>query len=89
MSQVFLKIINADNKDSLQGCKLLTKKEVLSLELKLNVTKYGKKWSNLGDILFNFQGSATTNEELTITQEQFDFFEVLLERESWQECRNL
>ena len=86
MSQVFLKLINADNKDSF---KLLTKKEVLSLELKLNVTKYGKKWSNLGDILFNFQGSATTNEELTITQEQFQFFEVLLERESWQECRNL
>jgi len=86
MSQVFLKLINADNKDR---CKLLTKKEVLSLELKLNVTKYGKKWSNLGDILFNFQGSATTNEELTITQEQFDFFEVLLERESWEECRNL
>jgi hypothetical protein len=86
MSQVFLKLINVDNKDSF---KLLTKKEVLSLELKLNVTKYGKKWSNLGDILFNFQGSATTNEELTITQEQFDFFEVLLERESWEECRNL
>ena len=86
MSQVFLKIINVDNKDSF---KLLTKKEVLSLELKLNVTKYGKKWSKLGDILFNFQGSATTNEELVITQEQFDFFEVLLERESWQECRNL
>jgi hypothetical protein len=86
MSQVFLKIINADNKDSFT---LLTKKEVLSLELKLNVTKYGKKWSNLGDILFNFQGSATTNEELTITQEQFQFFEVLLERESWEECRNL
>jgi hypothetical protein len=86
MSQVFLKLINADNKDSF---KILTKKEVLSLELKLNVTKYGKKWSNLGDILFNFQGSATTNEELTITQEQFDFFEVLLEKESWQECRNL
>ena len=86
MSQVFLKIINVDNKDSF---KLLTKKEVLSLELKLNVKKYGKKWSKLGDILFNFQGSATTNEELVITQEQFDFFEVLLERESWQECRNL
>ena len=86
MSQVFLKLINANNNDSY---KLLTKKEVLSLELKLNVTKYGKKWSNLGDILFNFQGSATTNEELTITQEQFDFFEVLLERESWEECRNL
>ena len=86
MSQVFLKIINVDNKDSF---KLLTKKEVLSLELKLNVTKYGKKWSKLGDILFNFQASSTTNEELLITQEQFDFFEVLLERESWQECRNL
>ena len=43
MSQVFLKLINIDDKDSY---KLLTKKEVLSLELKLNVTKYGKKWSN-------------------------------------------
>jgi hypothetical protein len=86
MSQVFLKLINADNKDSF---KLLTKKEVLSLELKLNVTKYGKKWSDVGDILFTFQASATTNEELVITQEQFNFFEVLLERESWQECRNL
>jgi len=86
MSQVFLKLINADNNDSF---KLLTKKEVLSLELKLNVTKYGKKWSNLGDILFNFQASATKNEELLITQEQFKFFDLLLERESWQECRNL
>jgi hypothetical protein len=86
MSQVFLKLINIDDKDSY---KLLTKKEVLSLELKLNVTKYGKKWSNLGDILFNFQASSTTNEELLITQEQFNFFDVLLERNSWEECRNL
>lgn len=86
MSQVFLKLINIDDKDSY---KLLTKKEVLSLELKLNVTKYGKKWSNLGDILFNFQASSTTNEELLITQEQFKFFDVLLERNSWEECRNL
>lgn len=86
MSQVFLKLINIDDKDSY---KLLTKKEVLSLELKLNVTKYGKKWSKLGDILFNFQASSTTNEELLITQEQFKFFDVLLERNSWEECRNL
>jgi hypothetical protein len=86
MSEVFLKLINTDDTDSY---KLLTKKEVLSLELKLNVTKYGKKWSSLGDILFNFQAISTTNEELTITQEQFKFFELLMERESWQECRNL
>jgi hypothetical protein len=86
MSQVFLKLINIDDNDSY---KLLTKKEVLSLELKLNVTKYGKKWSKLGDILFNFQASSTTNEELLITQEQFKFFDVLLERNSWEECRNL
>jgi hypothetical protein len=86
MSQVFLKLINIDDKDSY---KLLTKKEVLSLELKLNVTKYGKKWSKLGDILFIFQASSTTNEELLITQEQFKFFDVLLERNSWEECRNL
>ena len=86
MSDNFLKIINEDNTDNYH---LLTKSETLNLELKLNVTKYGKKWSNIGDMLFNFQAYSNKDMELFVTKEQFLFFNVLLSKESWNQCMNL
>jgi hypothetical protein len=86
MSKVILKIINGDNKDEYYE---LSKREALDLELKLNVSKNGKVWRNIGDILFIFQATANTNDELVVTQQQFEYLSMLLGKDSWSECYNV
>lgn len=86
MSKVILKIINGDNKDEYYE---LSKREALDLELKLNVSKNGKVWRNIGDILFNFQATANTNDELVVTQQQFEYLSMLLGKDSWSDCYNV
>jgi len=67
---------------------MLTQQEAIQLELKLNVTKYGKSWKDLGDVLFNFN-SSYTSQNLTVTSQQFEFFEMLNTKRSWEDCRDL
>ena len=86
MSKVILKIINGDNKDEYYE---LSKREALDLELKLNVSKNGKVWRNIGDILFNFQATVNTNDELVVTQQQFEYLSMLLGKDSWSDCYNV
>ena len=82
-------IITITNKDDVNHEKKLNKKEALDLELKLNVSKYRREWSNIGDILFNFQANATENASLLVTQQQFNYLTMLMGKESWRECQNL
>lgn len=56
----------------------LTKSEARDLELKLNVTKYGKKWKDIGDTLYNFHAEkGKTKDTLTVTTEQLEFLKQL------------
>ena len=52
---------------------LLNKQEALSLELKLNISKYGEEWSKLGDILYKYSISFDENLVYEIEYEQLIF----------------
>ena len=45
------------------------KNTALKLEVALNLTKYGKPWQNIGDILYNFAIGRDTDLLVKITNE--------------------
>ena len=53
----------------------LTKSQARMLELKLNISKNGKRWSHIGDALFNYIADEYT--VLTVTTEQYMFLRML------------
>ena len=58
----------------------ITSKIALTLELNLNVSKYGHEWSKLGDQLYKYAIKHDNDFEkiLNVTAEQFDFLRKLL-----------
>ena len=76
--------------DSLQSFSL-DKRGAINLELKLNVTKYGRVWRPIGDALYNYGVSDNEVEtaEYTVTQEQFTFLQMLNTKPGWEACRDL
>ena len=58
---------------------LLSKQKALSLELYLNTSEYGEKWSKLGDILYNFSISLEDRYDVEIESEQLLFLFSYLE----------
>lgn len=48
--------------------------QAIDIELKLNVSKFGKTWSHIGDHLFQY-GTRTRGptDTLTVTNEQYEF----------------
>ena len=69
---------------------VVNERRAIDLELKLNVTYYGRPWRNIGDVLYKFgTGNAGSQERLEVSKEQFDFLMLLESKESWQVCRDL
>ena len=69
---------------------ILNEQEAIDLELKLNVTEYGRPWRSIGDALYNYgtqNSNALTN--VLVTTEQLDFLIMLRSKESWKVCRGL
>ena len=56
-------------------------KDILQLELDLNMSKYGKEWSHIGDYLYNFYVKENCLEQpkpiLQVTLEQYTFLQEL------------
>jgi hypothetical protein len=79
-------LLIADDKRSFK----LTQKESIDLELKLNVSAYGRFWTHIGDVLFK-HGSSFQEEyvELEIGKEEYDFLLKLLEKTSWEQCQGM
>jgi hypothetical protein len=74
--------------DSLQSFSL-DKRGAINLELKLNVTKYGRAWRPIGDALYNYGVSDEEIAEYTVTPDQFTFLQMLNTKSGWEECRDL
>jgi hypothetical protein len=74
--------------DSLQSFSL-DKRGAINLELKLNVTTYGRVWRPIGDALYNYGVSDDEVAEYTVTQEQFAFLQMLNTKPGWEACRDL
>jgi len=70
---------------------ILNEREAIDLELKLNVTYYGHLWrKKIGDILYNYgTGNLISNETLVVTTDEFNFLEMLRNKESWEVCHEL
>jgi len=68
----------------------INKCESLDLELKLNVTAYGKAWSHVGQVLYEFHlSSQNITQTLDVEPNQYDFLSLLLTKKSWELCRGL
>lgn len=76
--------------DSEHVCEI-DKEEAIQLELKLNVTQYGKQWSYIGDKLYAFgSGSLSKSDDiLVVSAQQYAFLEILQKRASWKDCYDL
>lgn len=52
----------------------INRKQALSFELTLNVSEHGHAWNSIGDELFNFMSSSSSDDtEIYVTKEQFDY----------------
>jgi hypothetical protein len=68
----------------------LTDRECVDLELKLNVSAYGKLWSHIGDALYEYGSKKlTTNKEFIIYKDEIDFLNRLLEKATWEQCQGM
>jgi|UniRef100_A0A6C0E5E5 hypothetical protein len=74
--------------DNLQSFSL-DKRGAINLELKLNVTKYGRVWRPIGDALYNYGVSDDEVAEYTVTSEQYTFLQMLNTKPGWEACRDL
>lgn len=64
--------------------------DAIDLELKLNVTKYGKKWSSIGDVLFDW-GSRKHGavDNYVVSSEQLAYLKMLHTKPNYQACQEL
>lgn len=68
----------------------LTRDDCLSLELRLNVTQYGLPWRHLGDAFYSYaRKKPNATYQLNVTTQQYDFCNLLLSKQNWQECKDL
>ena len=61
---------------------ILNKQECISLELKCNVSKYGKEWSYIGDRLYYFAHPRNDEDRYNVFQikpEEFSFINSLID----------
>jgi hypothetical protein len=76
--------------DNLQSFSL-DKRGAINLELKLNVTKYGRMWRPIGDALYTY-GVSDDNVEIAeyiVTPDQYTFLQMLNTKPGWEACRDL
>ena len=76
MSQQF-SIINNNNNNEISTL-LLTQEECINLEVKLNLTEYGRKWVEIGDDLYNFAiQKKKCKTEINVTKFQYNYLRLL------------
>jgi len=68
----------------------LTDRECIDLELKLNVSAYGKLWSHIGAELYEYGCRKFTHEkEFLIEKEELIFLNRLLNKATWEQCQGM
>ena len=56
---------------------IIKDREILNMELKLNITEYGKVWSHIGDHLFDFYHQKILINTLIVDDNQFKYLKNL------------
>ena len=76
MSQVTIQ--SGKNKFKVSG------KEIINLELKLNITPYGHSWKDIGDHLFNFHNKqgyqGQPSDVINVTEFQYQYLNILSQK---------
>lgn len=70
-----LNIVSGENKI------VLNKQQCIAVELKFNVSKYGKKWSHIGDKLYYFSNPRNDEDKHNVIQlnaEEFSFIKTFI-----------
>ena len=65
------------DKTNLERKIYIDRKKALALELKLNVSEYGKKWKAIGDLLYDFSMGINI-QAIELTPFQYEYFSKLL-----------
>ena len=68
---------------------VLSRHDAIQLELKLNVSSKGHELKDVGDILYNFGSSRTDDSTYTVNNYVYEFLEKLMNRKTWQDCRDV
>jgi len=64
--------------------------ESIDLELKLNVSGHGKRWTHIGDVLFDYGTKKKgLHAELLVEAEEYAFLLRLMEKASWEQCKGM
>ena len=64
--------------------------ESIDLELKLNVSGHGKRWSHIGDVLFDYGTKKKgLHAELLVEPEEYAFLLRLMEKASWEQFKGM
>lgn len=66
------KTLTVINSEKSENSLSLSQSQALSLELQLNLSIHGKKWSSVGDVLYNFYVGKEVPNPYKISSEQFE-----------------
>ena len=61
--------------DTKESFDIITKEQARMLELKLNVSENGRRWSHIGDELFSYKDGE--DKVITVTTDQYMFLKML------------
>ena len=79
-------LVLTDGKQELK----LNYEECVDLELKLNVSAYGKLWGHIGEVLYEYGAKKSTKEkEIIIYKEELDFLNRLIDKATWEHCQGM
>ena len=68
----------------------LNYKKSIDLELKLNVSAYGKVWTHIGDLLYEYGMKKKEGPvELKVGAPEFQFLHRLMEQPTWEQCQGM
>ena len=69
-TKMSLQIICKDNSDISFS---LSKQQSLELEIKLNISEYGKLWVKIGDHLYKYYINNNYNNKLVVSKKQYNY----------------
>jgi hypothetical protein len=56
---------------------VIRREECLQLELKLNISEFGKEWKSIGDILYDKYCNKCDIEQIDVSDQQWNFLNML------------
>jgi hypothetical protein len=76
--------------DNIDSITFMKTQNAIDLELKLNVTQYGRIWSAIGDVLFDWETQKVgALDNYVVTSEQLSYLKMLQKKPTYREVPKL